>query len=263
MEGGMSEAAPTAGVASNYEYCAEWVRGAARGAPVVVLDYGCGAGEIVRELGDRNIEAFGCDVFYEGGDYSPAVRKDWLGRRIFRIDESTIPFPSEHFDFIVNNQVLEHVEDLDVVLREMRRVLKPGGSVLSLFPDRAVWREGHCGIPFLHRFPKGSSARVYYAAAMRAAGLGHCTENKGIMEWSRDFCEWLDRWTFYRPYRELAEKFEVYFSPLQHLEEHWLSSRLGSRAALVEWCPAPIRRLAVSKLAGRIFVCSKPGPALA
>jgi SAM-dependent methyltransferase len=257
----MAGLARTGAVASNYEYCAEWVRGMARGAPVVVLDYGCGAGEIIRELGDRNIEAFGCDVFYEGGDYSPAVRKDWLGTRVRRIEGSTIPFPSEHFDFIINNQVLEHVQDLDAVLAEMRRVLKPGGSVLSLFPDRTVWREGHCGIPFLHRFPKGSSTRVYYAAALRAAGLGHYTENKTIMKWSKDFCEWLDMWTYYRPYSELAEKFEHHFSPLRHIEEDWLSSRLGSRAALVDWWPVPLKRFAVSKFAGLIFVCSKPSGA--
>jgi 2-polyprenyl-3-methyl-5-hydroxy-6-metoxy-1,4-benzoquinol methylase len=42
--------------------------------------------------------------------------------------------------------VLEHVEDFDVVLRAMNRVLKPGGMVLSIFPDRSVWRQGHAGI---------------------------------------------------------------------------------------------------------------------
>jgi SAM-dependent methyltransferase len=246
---------------SNYEYCAEWIREAAAGTPVAVLDYGCGAGQIIRELGKRNIEAFGCDVFYEGGDYSSAVPKEWAGTRVRRIEDGKIPFPSEHFDFIVNNQVMEHVEDYDAVLAEMQRVLKPGGAVLSLFPDRSVWREGHCGIPFLHRFPKGSRARVYYAALLRAAGLGHNTHNKSIMKWSRDFCEWLDRWTFYKPYPELAAKYETYFSPLQHVEEHYLSSRLGSRAWVVDWWPVPLKRLLVSKLAGRVFVCSKvPAP---
>jgi SAM-dependent methyltransferase len=242
---------------TNYEYCAEWVRESAAGARVVVLDYGCGAGEIVRELAERDIESFGCDVFYEGGDYSPEVPKEWLDTRILRIEGGRIPFPSEHFDFIVDNQVMEHVDDYDAVLSEMSRVLKPGGKVLSLFPDEAVWREGHCGIPFLHRFPKGSRARVYYAALLRAAGLGHNKQNKSVMRWSADFCEWLDRWTFYKPYSELARKFETYLSPPSHIEEHWLASRLGSRAWLVAWCPVAARRFLVSKLAGRVFVCTK------
>ena len=253
----MAAVARPARAASNYEYCAEWIREAAGGAPVVVLDYGCGAGQIIRELEKRNIEAYGCDVFYDGGDYSPDVPQSWLGSRVLRIEDGRIPFPSEHFDFIINNQVMEHVDDYDTVLSEMRRVLKPGGKVLSLFPDRSVWREGHCGIPFLHRFPKGSGARVYYAALLRAAGLGHHTQNKTVLGWSRDFCEWLDRWTFYKPYRELARNYEKYFSSLRHFEEHYLSSRLGSRAWLVEWCPVALRRLVVSKLAGRVFVCTK------
>lgn len=247
----------TARAMSNYEYCAEWIHAAAAGRQVVVLDYGCGAGEIVREISKRGIEAFGCDVFYEGGDYSTAVPKEWLGTRVRRIADGKIPFPSEHFDFIVSNQVMEHVDDYDAVLAEMRRVLKPGGTVLSLFPDRSVWREGHCGIPFLHRFPKGSHARVYYAALLRAAGLGYNTQNKSIMQWSRDFCEWLDRWTFYKPYPELVSKYERYFSSPRHIEDHYLSSRLGPRAWIVDWWPAPLKRLLVAKLAGRVFVCSK------
>ena len=113
-------------------------------------------------------------------------------------------------------------------------------------------------IPFLHRFPKGSGARVYYAAVLRAAGLGHNKQGKSIMEWSRDFCQWLDQWTFYKPYPELARKFETYFSPLRHIEEEWLTSRLGSRAWLVAWWPVHFRRFLVSKLAGHVFVCSKP-----
>ena len=33
---------------------------------VKVLDYDCGAGEIVNELRSHDINAYGCDVFYEG-----------------------------------------------------------------------------------------------------------------------------------------------------------------------------------------------------
>ena len=244
---------------NNYEYCAQWVCRTAAGLPVTVLDYGCGAGETIRELENRDVQAFGCDVFYEGGDYSHDVPKEWLGTRIRRIEGGRIPYPDAHFDLIVNNQVMEHVEDLDGVLREMHRVLKPGGKVLSIFPDRGVWREGHCGIPLLHRFPKRSAARVYYAALLRILGFGRFTENKTIMRWSRDFCEWLDEWTFYRPYPELAANFAAYFSRLEHLESDWLVTRLGPRARFVSWCPAPLQRLVVSKLSGRVFVCTKAG----
>ena len=57
--------------------------------------------------------------------------------------------------------------------REIHRVLKPGGTVLSIFPSRDVFREGHIGIPFSHWFPKGSRVRFYYTWALRAGGPGH------------------------------------------------------------------------------------------
>jgi len=93
---------------------------------------------------------------------------------------------------VIDNQVMEHVRDLDGVLGEIQRVLKPGGMVLNLFPDRSVWREGHCGIPFLHRFGKKSRLRVRYAAACRGLGLGYHKGEKSVMGWSEDFCRWLD-----------------------------------------------------------------------
>jgi hypothetical protein len=54
-----------------------------------------------------------------------------------------------------------------------------------------------------------------------------------------------------------VRKYETYFSTLRHVEEHYLTSRLGTRAWLVAPVPVPIRRFVVSKLAGHVFVCTK------
>lgn len=78
------------------------------------------------------------------GDYSAQLSSELFdGGVIRRMDVNRIPFETESFDFMVNNQVMEHVPDLDGVLNEILRVLKPGGTVLSLFPDGGVRREGH------------------------------------------------------------------------------------------------------------------------
>jgi SAM-dependent methyltransferase len=110
-----------------------------------VLDYGCGAGLIVKLLRKRGLDAVGCDIFFEGGDRLSEIATEELGVTIFRMEGDKIPFRDSSFDFVINNQVLEHVVDLNAVVAEMARVLKPGGTVLSLFPDSGVWREGHCG----------------------------------------------------------------------------------------------------------------------
>lgn len=245
----------------NYDYCAQfaldiWEREERRN--LSVLDYGCGAGQIVARLRELNIEAFGCDVFYEGGDASRSIPAGMLGDVIRHIDRGTIPYPSESFDIVINNQVMEHVEDLDSVLGEIDRVLKPGGRVLSLFPHRSVWREGHCGIPFLHWFPKGSHPRVYYAAFLRVLGLGYFKAGKWIYQWSTDFCDWLDRWTWYRSHNEIRSAFEKYFVQIEHIEDHWLERRLHDKAFFVLWLPRGARQSFVRKMAGLVFTCRKP-----
>lgn len=241
---------------NNYDYCAQFVASRVTARHARVLDYGCGAGRIVALCRERGIDAYGCDVFYEGGDYSKDVPKELLGNVIRRMEGDRIPFDSNSFDWVINNQVLEHVPDLEAVVAEMRRVLKPDGFVLSMFPDRSVWREGHCGIPFLHRFSRSSAVRVWYAAVMRALGFGYHTEGRTPIEWSRNFCQWLDNWTYYRSYKSIRATFDRRFANLEHCEDDWLRRRLGRLSMIAAPAPVWARRLVVRKMVGMVFVAS-------
>lgn len=242
---------------NNHEYCVDWLRREYRTANIRVLDYGCGAGQLVERLRANGVEAFGCETFYEGCDVSGSVHPALMDRVIKRMNEGRIPFGNGTFDCVISTEVLEHVENLDATLSEMHRVLKPGGRVLSLFPDKGVWREGHCGIPFLHWFPKGSRPRIAYAACLRFTGLGHLKGEKGIVQWSRDFCDWLDRYTRYRPRDEIEATFRKYFSAPSHIEDDWMRRRFGQRLPLMNRLPAPVLRLAATKLGELVFVVTK------
>ena len=134
-------------------------------------------------------------------------------------------------------------------------MVKPGGVVFSMFPDRSVWREGHCGVPFLHWFPKRNRIRVYYAWVSRVLGLGYHHGGKSAMTWSRDFCTWLDNWTYYRSYKEIHEAFEKSVGTPHHIEADWLERRLGSK---VRFAPAAVRAFTTRRLAGLVFWCSTP-----
>jgi SAM-dependent methyltransferase len=237
----------------NYKYCAQFATRMIgdKVGEAKVLDFGCGGGQIVKLLRNSGISAFGCEAFY-GGGINPVP--DELSGVIFAMQGNAIPFPACMFDVVINNQVMEHVEDIDAALSEIHRVLKPGGTVLSLFPDKSIWREGHCGVPFLHWFSKQSTFRIYYALLWRAMGFGHFTEKKSRLQWSKDFCAWLDQWTVYRSYGEIAMAFGKYFSPMQHIEDHWLESRLGP---IVHLFPTQLKRLFVNKMAGMVFTCQK------
>jgi SAM-dependent methyltransferase len=241
---------------NNYQYCADWAASQPGAGHARVLDYGCGAGQIVEALLDRGIDAHGCDVFYDGGDYSSQVPSALMGTRVRRMENGRIPFDDGFFDMVVNNMVMEHVPHMPGVLAEIARVLKPGGTVLSVFPDRGVWREGHSGIPLLHRFPKGSRLRVAYACALRLAGAGHFKQDLTPLRWSRRMCQWLDDWTHYRTAAEIEADYGRAIGAPRYIEEDWLAKRAGHGHPVLG-LPLALQRLIVRKLATRVFESRK------
>lgn len=202
-----------------------------------ILDYGCGAGAAVAAGRARGLDIFGVDVFYGGSQArADAERAGLLGEAVREIEDGRIPFPGGSFDLVTNNQVMEHVEDLNAVLAEIHRVLRPGGTVLSLFPSADVWREGHIGIPFSHRLARGSRLRFYYTWALRSVGFGAWKEQAPTArEWAAAKLAWIDAWTHYRLRREILACYSRYFTS-ELREADYIRYRLLDR-------PSPLRRL--------------------
>lgn len=195
-----------------------------------VLDFGCGAGRLVAAGLAAGLEMSGADVFYGGSTTrQEAERARLLGGAIHEMTGGRLDFPDASFDLVVNNQVLEHVEYFDGTLREIHRVLKPGGAVLSIFPSRDVFREGHIGIPFSHWFARESAARFYYTWALRRLGLGTWKEQAPTCrQWAVDKLRWIDTYTHYRSRGEILRAFGCYFrSELR--EQDYIRYRLLDR----------------------------------
>jgi SAM-dependent methyltransferase len=53
-----------------------------------------------------------------------------------RGDVGALPFPSGHFDVVISRSVVEHLEDPARVFREFFRVLRPGGTVIAITPNK-------------------------------------------------------------------------------------------------------------------------------
>jgi len=84
-------------------------------------------------------------------------------------------------------------------------LLAADGLMYHHFPSREVLREGHIGIPLAHRFPPGR-ARTAWTLTLRRIGLGY-HRNAPPRAWTRKQLDWIDAYTFYRPYREIAHVF--------------------------------------------------------
>ena len=86
-----------------------------------VLDFGCGAKPYRRYFRD--------DVDYVGVDIVDGPHVDHVVA-----PGNDLPFPDQSFDAVLSTEVLEHLEDLNHVLGEMRRVVKASGMVVLTVP---------------------------------------------------------------------------------------------------------------------------------
>jgi ubiquinone/menaquinone biosynthesis C-methylase UbiE len=86
----------------------------------------------------------------------------------FRVgDALAIDFPDDHFDVVVCSQVYEHVVDAEQMMREIFRVLKPGGVCYFAASNRLMWNEPHYNLPLLSVVPR-PLAHLYVRLSGRA-----------------------------------------------------------------------------------------------
>lgn len=108
-----------------------------------IIDCGCGVGQNMRLL-EPHGQAIGFEL-----DSLAAVAGREFGRPIARADITRIPFPDDAFDMAVSFDVLQVIEPDVAAVREMARIVRPGGYVLltvaafdMLAGDHAeVWKE--------------------------------------------------------------------------------------------------------------------------
>lgn len=207
-----------------------------------VLDYGCGAGTVVRLLREAGFDAYGVDIRWPGADYGDLEAEPLGNQGILRYYEEggQLPFDDNTFDVIVSDQVFEHVVPLEQSVAELERVVKPDGLMYHHFPSRAVLREGHIGIPLAHLLPHGR-VRLYYTAALRRLGLGTFKDDRPALDWAAEKLEWIDRWTEYRPRREIHTVFGRH-SQLRNREIDYCRFRAGDRRLLRAVMDRPLLR---------------------
>ncbi len=97
-----------------------------------VLDLGCGDGHFASLALAGRPPLVGVDPWW-----SPLTKAVHRGvyRHAVQCLGAQLPFANGHFNTVISNSVLEHIPDLDAVLIETARVLRPGGALIFCSPS--------------------------------------------------------------------------------------------------------------------------------
>ncbi|RBY88019.1 SAM-dependent methyltransferase [Blastococcus sp. TBT05-19] len=143
---------------------------------MTVLDLGCGEGRHAFEAYRRG----GRVVAVDWGRHEVETTKRWLGAiaeageapegaryEVVRGDLLHLPFPDASVDRVMASEVLEHIPDDATAMREIFRVLKPGGravvTVPRYGPERVCW-----ALSDAYHANEGGHIRIYRGDVLRA-----------------------------------------------------------------------------------------------
>jgi SAM-dependent methyltransferase len=121
-----------------------------------LLENGCGLGMYIQHLTPFAGSVVGMEYDFERARVARGRSRNILGAASERL-----PFPACAFDVILSHEVLEHVKDDQAAIREMLRVLRPGGRMVIFVPNRGYPFETH-GIYWRGRYRFGNIPLVNY-----------------------------------------------------------------------------------------------------
>jgi ubiquinone/menaquinone biosynthesis C-methylase UbiE len=100
---------------------------------VRVLEVGCGQGTVLNHLAARRADAVGVDMSMVSIERARAGARELRHRvEVAQSDAEALPFPDASFNAVVSFGVLHHTPDTAKAIREVRRVLKPGGLAIVM-----------------------------------------------------------------------------------------------------------------------------------
>src|SRR2546425_998419 len=108
------------------------------------LDCGCADGGYTVAMADLGAKsAVGVDAIEERIEQARDRERTHSNVRFQLASAEALPFTEASFDGVLLNEVLEHVVDEVQTLREIHRVLRPGGHLVVMSPNRWFPFEGH------------------------------------------------------------------------------------------------------------------------
>lgn len=140
-----------------------------------LLDLGCGEGRhtIGAAWEKHNIHVVGVDLCFADIATAKTRHHDFdspsADRTLYcQADAFHLPFADNSFDHIICSEVLEHIHEYELVLIEIHRILKPGGtlniSVPRYWPEKICW-----GLSRAYHEVEGGHIRIFNGRKLRNA----------------------------------------------------------------------------------------------
>lgn len=207
------------------------------------LDVGCGSGGIAAALACRVQRVIGVDP--EPWPSWPRLMAEHsnLVLHAGSFDVETPPLAPASIEVMVCNQVYEHVADPAMLIRNLGRVLSPGGGCYFAGPNLLWPVEPHVFWPFVHWLPRRQSLWL-----MTAMGSRRATE----LDAFSSSCWRLRRW-----FRDSG--FEVRWALKERLVAELRTRGFTRLAALAGKVPRWVYRVVEPVSPGFIYVLTKPG----
>jgi len=185
--------------------------------PSPALDLGCGDGHFASLAFPRRLEV--------GLDPWPGPLREARARDVYietvESEASSIPYPDGYFSSAVSNSVLEHIPELEPVLAELSRVLKPGAPFVFCVPNQRFLPTLSIARA-LDRLHINSLARLYRRFFDRISRHQHCDDHS---TWQQRLAahgfEVLTSWDYFSPRAQAVLEWGHYFG-LPSLVFHWL-----------------------------------------
>ncbi len=147
------------------------------------LEVGCGCGYNAALLSSSCDKLVATDLpFYDSNTHSLGitVARQLLSKlgvsnvQLVSCSGESLPFPDGTFDFVYSSSVLEHIDDKKRALKEMMRVVKPGGSVIFIIP---TYIQSLCAFVHLYLYIGKRMLKVICTKLLRKKESG----NKGLL----------------------------------------------------------------------------------
>ncbi len=163
----------------------------------LVLDAGCGVGGVTRTLVANGARVIALDI-------GPKLAAETRARCHCQAVVGTLSatgFASDSFDVVLSSEAVEHTPDPRRAVRELYRLVKPGGDLVMSMPNR-LWQAPVRGASAVGLRPYDGHENFLWPSQLRAVleGAGaEIVEHRGIHLWPfqitplRSLSRWVDR----------------------------------------------------------------------